>query len=106
MGMQKRVVFPSEPPAWPAVVALLAEARCAVEMRMIDGELAFPDEQPPEGWREIRVAASGAMVTVRRGPNEVVLVAWGNADAAQERLWHALAEAFTRAGQGQSQDGE
>ena len=24
-------------------------------MRMIDGELAFPDEQPPESWAELRV---------------------------------------------------
>ena len=100
MGVEQRVAFPGEPPAWPAVARALAESGCPVEMRMIDGELAFPDEQPPDGWRELRVGAGGAMVTVHRGQGEVVLVAWGNADPAQQRLWHALAEAFARAGQG------
>jgi hypothetical protein len=63
-------------------------------MRMIDGELAFPDELPKENWRELRVAHQGAMVTIRRTEQEVILVAWGNADEAQQRLWQALARAF------------
>ena len=98
MGMETRVTFPGDVPAWPTVAAALANKNCPVEMRMIDGELSFPDESPPEGWRELRVAHAGAMVTIRRGPSEIVLVAWGNADAAQQRLWRALAEAFAESG--------
>jgi hypothetical protein len=82
---------------WAKVNDELARAGFAVEMRMIDGELAFPDEQPPQSWRELRVAHGGAMVTIRRGVGEVVLIAWGNADEAQRRLWEALAQAFTLA---------
>ncbi len=109
MGVELVVTFRErQPPAWPAVAELLARHGWPVQMRMIDGELAFPDEQPPEGWREVRVAAGGAMVTVRRGEHEVRLVAWGNADDAQRRLWQALAWAFAAAGDGlvRSEQGE
>jgi hypothetical protein len=100
MGVELVVTFRDrQPPAWPAVAELLAKHGWPVQMRMIDGELAFPDEQPPDAWREIRVAA-GAMVTIRRGEGEVRLVAWGNADEAQRRLWQALAWAFASAGEG------
>jgi hypothetical protein len=101
MGVELNVTFPGRPvPAWPVVAKLLAGRGSAVQMRMIDGELAFPDEQPPEDWREIRVAAGGTMVTIRRSGQEVRLVAWGNADENQRRLWQLLAWAFAQAGDG------
>src|SRR5438067_2372044 len=101
MGVELNVAFPGRAvPAWPGVAELLARQGWPVQMRMIDGELAFPDEQPPDTWREIRVAAGGAMITARRGEHEVRLVAWGNADEAQRRLWQALAWAFAIAGGG------
>lgn len=107
MGMDLQVVFPAAAPGWPAVAERLATRGLAVQMRMIDGELAFPDEAPPDGWRELRVAADGHMVTVRRSEAGVALVVWGNADAAQRRLWHALAWAFaaTAAGQVHTEQG-
>ena len=94
------VTFAGESPAWPPVARLLAERGWAVEMRMIDGELAFPDEEPGETWREIRVGAQGAMVSVRRRDREVAVVAWGNAEGAQRLLWQRLAWAFAQAGGG------
>ena len=101
MGMDLRVNFEGkETPTWPAVVAAMQARAWAVTMRMIDNELAFPDETPPESWRELRVGADGAMVTARRAGDGVALVAWGNADAAQRRLWHRLAWAFASAGAG------
>ena len=101
MGMDLRVDFAGkETPAWPAVAAAMQARGWAVAMRMIDNELAFPDETPPESWRELRVGADGAMVTIRRAASGVALVAWGNADAAQRRLWNRLAWAFASAGGG------
>jgi len=47
-------------PSWPAVCALLARRGYPVQMRMIDGQPAFPDEAPPDDWREVRVAATQA----------------------------------------------
>jgi hypothetical protein len=88
------------------VAAVLAKRGWSVQMRMIDGELAFPEDQPPEGWREIRVGASGAMITIRRQPEQVVLVAWGNADQTQQALWNTLAWAWAEAGAGLVQTAE
>jgi hypothetical protein len=101
MGVELVVTFPDRRvPAWPQTAALLAGRGVAVQMRMIDGELAFPDEEPPESWREIRVAAGGAMITIRRGDGAITLVGWGNMDEVQKKLWHALAWAFASAGDG------
>jgi hypothetical protein len=100
MGMDQTVVFPGATPAWPAVAELLGRKGWPVQMRMIDQELAFPDEAPPQAWKEIRVGAAGGMVTVRRQPDRVVLVVWGNADRGQRALWNALAWAWAEAGAG------
>jgi hypothetical protein len=106
MGMDQTVLLPGVVPDWPAVARLLADKGWPVQMRMIDGELAFPDEAPPESWREIRVASRGAMVTIRRQPGQVALVAWGNADEQQRGLWNSLAWAWAAAGEGTVQTTE
>jgi hypothetical protein len=92
MGMELRVELgESAPPLWPALAELLAGHGFPVQMRMIDGALAFPDEAPPEGWRELRLGTPGGMVTLRRESRAVALVTWGNADANLRQAWHALA---------------
>ena len=91
MGMDQKVTFaPDKLPAWPRVVELLAARQFPVQMRMIDGELAFPDETPPETWRELRVGTPGGMITLRRDPDGITLVTWGNADAAMKHAWNML----------------
>ncbi|MBY0231478.1 MAG: hypothetical protein K2W96_19510 [Gemmataceae bacterium] len=106
MGMDRAVSFPGEAPAWADVAALLRQHGAAVQMRMIDGELAFPDEAPPPGWNELRVSLAGEMVSIRREPGGVRLVAWGNATAAQRQLWNALAWAFATVGGAPVPEGE
>jgi len=62
-------------------------------MRMIDGEIALPDEAPPADWRELRVAAAdgSGMVTIRRdAPATLALTVWSNADTALKHLWKTL----------------
>jgi hypothetical protein len=74
---------------------------------MIDGELAFPDEEPAEHWRELRLGMpEGLVVTARREPDRVVLVVWGNADARLVQFWNALTWAFAEAGHGQIRTAE
>jgi len=100
MGMDRTVRFPGAPPAWEAVRDLLAAHGFAVQVRMIDGELAFPDEAPPPSWRELRLGTPQGMVTVRRAADRVECVVWGNADAGLRRAWDAVAWAFAEAGGG------
>jgi hypothetical protein len=101
MGMQQAVHFPDDQgPSWPAVRDVLAGAGFPAQVRMIDGELAFPDEEPPERWRELRLGTPQGMVTVRREPGRVEVVTWGNADTPLRQAWNAVAWAFAAAGSG------
>jgi hypothetical protein len=107
MGMDRTVTLPSPAvPAWETVAALLGQHHFAVDMRMIDGQLAFPDEAPPQDWQELRVGTPQGMVTVRRAGNTLVFVTWGNADAPLRQAWNALAWAFATTGGGQVQTEE
>ena len=93
MGMEQKVVFPAQQlPTWPQLAGLLAERNFPLEMRMIDGVLAFPDEAPPDNWRELRVGTLHGMVTLRREPDGITLVTWGNADEKMRQAWNALAD--------------
>jgi hypothetical protein len=95
MGMDQKVAFsPDRLPTWPQLSALLAERNFPVQMRMIDGELAFPDETPPDAWRELRVGTPHGMITLRRELDGITLVTWGNADAKMRQAWNALAWAL------------
>jgi hypothetical protein len=95
MGMEQAVTYSGKAvPPWTSVRDLLARRGFPVQVRMIDGELALPDETPPEPWRELRVGTPQGMITVRREPDRVHVVAWGNADAAMLQAWNALTWAF------------
>jgi hypothetical protein len=101
MGQERVVTFAGgSVPPWPRVGELLTRCGFPTQMRMIDGELAFPDEPPPEAWSELRVGTAQGMVTIRREADRVRLVTWGNADAALLQAWNALTWAFAEAGGG------
>jgi hypothetical protein len=85
---------------------LLKRHAYPVQMRMIDGQLAFPDEMPPDTWQELRLGTSGGMIAVSRQDNAVLLVTWANADLAMRQAWNVLTWAFAEAGQGQVVDGD
>ena len=108
MGMEQTIKFPvGSPPSWPVVRDLLTFRGFPVQVRMIDGELAFPDEEPSESWRELRLSSpEGRMVTVKREGDRLVLVVWGNADAPLVHAWNALTWAFAEVGNGTIQAGD
>jgi hypothetical protein len=93
MGMERIVVFTAEP-SWPAVRDRLSAVGAAVQMRMIDNMPAFPDEEPPEDWQELRVTLGNGMLTLRREPGKIRVVVWGNADGATLRDQETLASAI------------
>jgi hypothetical protein len=100
MGVELGVTFKGAAPAWPAIAEACARRGLAVQMRMIDGQLSFPDESPADAWNELRLGVPGGMVTMRRQSNRVALVVWGNADVALLNSRQALAEAVAEAGGG------
>jgi hypothetical protein len=103
MGMEQAVTFPQSIPTWHGVQELLAAHGYPVQVWMIDGQLAFPDETPPEPWRELRIGTPHGMVTVRREGQRLSFVTWGNADAEMRQAWNALTWAFAEIGAGQVQ---
>lgn len=62
-------------PEWSRIAGRLP---FAAPLRMIDGMPAFPDEDPPAEWQELRVALPAGMVTLRRVEGGVQLVTWQN----------------------------
>jgi hypothetical protein len=102
MGLEQTVTF-AEVPAWRDVQELLAKRGFPIQIRMIDGQLAFPDEMPTELWNELRVSSDAGMVTVRREQNRVTLITWGNIDAPLVQTQNALAWAFADTGNGHIQ---
>jgi hypothetical protein len=103
MGLKQTVDFPGPLPDWSAVHELLAKRGIVVHMRMIDGELVFPEDAPAETWRELRVSGAAGMVTLRRDAGRITLVTWGNAEPPLLQLRNALAWAFAAVGAGRIQ---
>jgi hypothetical protein len=101
VGMDQSVTFSvGSTPAWPVVRDRLVALGYPVQVRMIDGELAFPDEEPPETWRELRIGVPDGMITLRRSAESVTFVTWGNAEGGLRQAWNALTWAFAEAGSG------
>jgi hypothetical protein len=96
--MERVVQFPDAGPTWPAIRAHLIAAGKVVQMRMIDNMPAFPDEEPPIDWREMRVSLGEGMITMRREPGRIRVTVWGNADQALRSDQETLAQACITAG--------
>lgn len=102
MGMSIRIEFSeSPPPSWPMIRQGLLAKGVSPQMRMIDGELSYPDEEPSESWQELRIALSGGMISLRKANNSLECVVWGNADANLRESWRLLAEVCAEVGRGQ-----
>jgi hypothetical protein len=98
MGLDITVRFPvGAVPAWGDIRGQLARVGESAPLRMIDGLPAFPEENPEDGWRELRVGVAPGMITLRRVDDSITCVIWSNADAgllaARDRIAWACAAA-------------
>jgi hypothetical protein len=100
--MEQTVTFEAgRAPTWEALRDLLAARGFPVQLRMIDGELAFPDELPPAAWQELRLGTPQGMITVRRQADRLTTVTWGNAEPALRQAWNAVTWACAAVTSGQ-----
>jgi hypothetical protein len=105
--MDRKVTFPPErAPRWPDLAAGSAARGVPVQVRMIDDQLALPDEEPGEAWREVRVGTPAGMVTLRREPDGIRLVIWGNADQPLREAWDTLTQAVAQVSGGRVETAE
>jgi hypothetical protein len=101
MGLEQTVTVPAGAALpWPALAERLAARGFAVRIQMIDGLPAFPDEEPPADWRELRIGTLAGTVTLQwRDPAEpgtpagVGVVVWDNADPDLRRVADAVLRA-------------
>jgi hypothetical protein len=101
MGLDVTVRFPAgATPAWSSVREQLARVAEAAPLRMLDGLPAFPDEEPADDWRELRVGLAAGMVALRKSAGALVCTVWSNADAALLAARDRVAWACAAAGQG------
>jgi hypothetical protein len=98
--MERVVTFPGSEPSWLAIRDRIAAAGGIVQMRMIDGLPAFPNEEPEANWRELRITLGGGMLTICRELGRLRVVVWGNADDGLKRDQDLLANACADAGGG------
>jgi hypothetical protein len=94
MGLSRTIPFTQSEPTWDTVAARLRVLGETPVVRMIDGLPAFPDETPPDDWRELRVTLAGGMVTIRREPTAWTLVTWGTTDPSLDTAVDQLASAI------------
>lgn len=88
MGLDRLVTLPAGTVlAWPPLAQFLGERQLPVRLMMIDGQLSFPDEVPPDSWRELRLGTPAGMLTLRREENGVRTVVWGNAEGPLLQAW-------------------
>ncbi|MSU78386.1 MAG: hypothetical protein EXS16_09850 [Gemmataceae bacterium] len=91
MGMEHKVsIARNTAIIWTELTAYCNAWAFPLQLRMIDGELAFPDETPPHDWKELRISTSGGMITLRRDNDGISVVVWGNADDAMRQSWNTL----------------
>ncbi len=94
MGMELSIVAPNLD--WTRIRNALDLFTPKGSLRMADGQLTFPDEEPASNWRELRVALPSGMVTLRRTKSGLDLVTWGNISEAllseRNQLGHQLGE--------------
>jgi hypothetical protein len=80
-----------------AVLDLLAAAGLPSTIAMVDNALVPPSAPPPTEWTEVRLRTAAGMVTLRRQPDGIALVVFGNADAALQAAQRQVADAVRAA---------
>jgi hypothetical protein len=101
MGVEQTVMLPPGVPVpWTAIVERLTARAFSIQLRMIDGLPAFPEEEPSADWRELRVGTAAGMITLRRTPAGMGVTVWGNADPALLAAANALLWAVADVGGG------
>lgn len=78
-----------------AALARLAESGLPCQVMMVDGELRLPTLPPPATWQDVRLRTPAGTVALKRRPDGVALVVFGNAGADLLEVCRRIAEAIS-----------
>src|SRR5262249_32899250 len=93
----REMVLPRRPAPLQPVPEALAAAGPPSATAMVNGRLVPPSAPLPAEWAEVRLRTPTGMVTLRRQPDGIAVVVFGNADAALQAVQRQVADAI-RAG--------
>ncbi len=96
MGLES-VVPRAAPPALRPLLDVLAAAGLPSTVAMADNVLQPPQAPPPEVWDDVRLRTPAGMVTLRRRPDGIAVLVFGNADAALQAAQRTVADAIRAA---------
>ena len=91
MGLEVVVSRPT-PPDLAAALARLAATGMTATVVMVDGRLHAPGAAVPPTWRDVRLSTVAGMLSLRRRPDGVAVVVFGNAGDALVAAQRALAD--------------
>lgn len=97
MGLQVIVPRPG-PVSLAALVERLAGAGLASTVAMVDNVLQGPGATPPPTWRDVRLRTPAGVVALRRVPNGVAVVVFGNASDQLQAAQRTVAETLVGLG--------
>ncbi|MGL4420199.1 MAG: hypothetical protein ACRCZF_06015 [Gemmataceae bacterium] len=91
MGVQREIQAIQVPLEWDRLAETLQALGFPMQVRMVDGLPAFPDEVPEPGWKELRVAIGGGMLTLRYATlTTMQVVGWSNLDQTMQKALDCL----------------
>lgn len=94
MGME--VSLPGNHWTWPQIQNAMRSFDPPAVLKMADGLLVFPDEEPQPDWKELRLGFPSGMITLRRESGALKLVTWGQIspelEGARSRLQQLLSQ--------------
>jgi len=93
MGLEIVVARAGAVPLAP-VLERLAAAGVVASVIMIDNALVPPNAPVPDGWRDVRLKTPAGTLSLKRRPDCVAVVTFGNADAALQKTQAAVADAL------------
>jgi precorrin isomerase len=93
MGLEIVVLRQGPCPLEP-ILARLEAAGIPASVVMMDNVLRAPKAPLPAAWRDARLRTPAGLVTLRRHPQGIAVVVFGNADSALQAVQRRVAEAL------------
>lgn len=81
-----------------SALARLRSDGVTCQVLMVDGELRLPTLPPPVGWRDVRLRTPGGTIALKRRPDGVAVVAFGNAGPDVLAICQRVAAALAASG--------
>ena len=94
MGLEVFVARPGATCPLDALVATLAARGVVATVMMVDNQLCMPGAPIRADWSDARLRTAAGTVTLRRRPDGVALLVFGNADPALQEAQRQIAAAL------------